>query len=99
MGDLELLGGAKSRNERAEGGMKDRYNSNRSAIIPMLPGDDDGASTSALAFLDQIYVREALSAVRSLQLLSEIVITDATSENDRVWGKAVLNSPVSVRDL
>jgi hypothetical protein len=52
MSDLELLGGTKSRNERAEGGMKDKYNLNRSAIIPMVPGDDDGASTSAFAFLD-----------------------------------------------
>jgi hypothetical protein len=57
---------------------------------PIVTRDNDGARARLLALLDEVRLGEALAAVRSLQLLRELVVADAASIDDRVRGQAVL---------
>lgn len=55
-----------------------------------MAGDHDTARAGLLALLDLVDLVEALALVRSLELLSELVITDAAGVDDGVRRKNVL---------
>jgi hypothetical protein len=59
---------------------------------PVVARDDDCASAGTLALLDEVAFRETFTTVGGLELLCELVITNAASVDDRVGWKAVLNN-------
>jgi hypothetical protein len=48
--------------------------------------DDDGTRPRLFTLLDEIGFGKTLPLVCCLELLSEIVVTYATSVNDGIWG-------------
>ena len=58
--------------------------------VPVVSGDDYTAGTGLLALLDEVDLVEALTLVGSLELLSEVIVTDAAGVDDRVRGQNVL---------
>jgi hypothetical protein len=58
----------------------------------MVASDDNSTSSSLVAFLDLVYLVQPFSLVSSLELLSEIVVTDTSGVNDRARGQYILFS-------
>jgi hypothetical protein len=63
----------------------------RDTYLPMVAGDNDGACTSLLAFLNEIHLVKTFALVGRLQLLSKIIIANSSSINDGALGEDVLN--------
>ena len=57
---------------------------------PVVASDDDRARARLLALLPEVRLVEALALVGSLELLSELVVTDTASVDDRVRRENVL---------
>ena len=58
--------------------------------IPVMAGYDDGTCPRLLILLDEIRLGETLPFVCRLELLSEIVVADATGVDHGVWRQHVL---------
>jgi len=59
----------------------------------VVSSDNDSASTSLFPLFDIVYVIKALPGVGKLELLSQIVVTDASSIDHGFWGEDVLDRP------
>lgn len=59
----------------------------------MVPSDNDSASTSLFPLFDIVNIIEALPGVSDLELLSQIIVADASGVHHGFWGEDVLNQP------
>ena len=57
----------------------------------MVSRNNNSAGTSFHPLFDIVDVIEALSGVSSLELLSQIIVADASGVHDGFWGEDVLN--------
>jgi len=59
--------------------------------VPVVPRNNNRAGTSFHPLFHIVDLVEALSGVSSLELLSQIIVTDASGVHDGFWGEDVLN--------
>ena len=59
--------------------------------VPVVPCNDNGAGTSFFPLFDIVNLIETLPGVGSLELFSQIIVTDAPGVHDGFWGEDVLN--------
>jgi len=59
--------------------------------VPVVPRDNDSTNTGFLSCFDIVDIIKAVSSVGSLELLSQIIVTDASGEHHGFWGEDVLN--------
>jgi hypothetical protein len=55
-----------------------------------MTSDDNGTHSHLFTLLDEIHFGETLPLVCFLELLSEVIITHATSIDDGIWGQHIL---------
>jgi len=59
--------------------------------VPVVSRNNNSASTSFHPLFYVVDIIEALSGVSSLELLSQIIVADASGVHDGFWGEDVLN--------
>jgi hypothetical protein len=59
-------------------------------LVPIVAGDDDGASPGLFALFDEVDLVQTFSFVGDFQLLGQLVIADTAGVDDRVGGQHVL---------
>ena len=59
----------------------------------MVSSDNDSTSTGLFPFFDIVDIVEALPGVSNFELLSQIIVTDASSIDHGFWGEDVLDRP------
>jgi len=62
--------------------------------VPVVPRNHNSAGAGLFPLFDIVNLIEALPSVSSLELLSQIVVTDASGVHHGFWGEDVLNLPV-----
>lgn len=66
--------------------------------VPIVAGDDDGASSGLLAVEDLVGGLNTLFVVGGSELLGEVVVSDGTDVGGRVGGEDVLLEESSMSD-
>ena len=61
--------------------------------VPVVPRNDHSTSAGLFSLFDKVNIIEALPGVSSLELLGQIVVTDASGVHHGFWRKDVLNRP------
>ena len=61
--------------------------------VPVMPRDNDSTGTGLFPLFDIVNLIEALPGVSSLELLGQVIVTDASGVHHRFWRKDVLNQP------
>ena len=84
MGNLKFLSNSQISYQRP--GEKVKFKLAEKEIIgPMVACDNNCTSTSLFTFLDEINFVKAFPLIRSFQLLSKVIITDASCKDNRLW--------------
>jgi hypothetical protein len=90
---IKHLGGAQGcyqRPRRSPSELNDPIGEKKRA--PVVPGKDDCAGASLLAFLDKIRIRESFTLVSRLELLRELVVAHTAGVDNQVGRQAVLST-------
>ena len=59
--------------------------------VPVVPRNDNSAGAGLFSFLDKVNLIETLPGVGSLELLGQIIVSDASGVHHGFWGEDVLN--------
>lgn len=93
---FELLGDAEIGDEGPITALERRDEIRQPNEIPMVAGNDNGAGTSLLPLLHEIDLVESLTLVGFFELLSELVVSNSTGVDHRLWGENILH-PIQLR--
>lgn len=87
---LKLLRGTQSSDEGANEWVQKDTEKGMRQCAPVVSSNHHTAGTGLLTLIDLVNLVETLALVGSLELLSELIIADAASVDDRVGRKNVL---------